>query len=291
VKASSKKSSAVPAWAGGQMALSDLLSKHLRLEVDRCARGELDSPELQALEPLLRRQTDLSRLPRQHEFLVELCRSREGSHLFAFPFEGRFVHEGLGLLWAWRLARHRHSTITVSVNDYGFELLAPRDYPFEELLELHSDDLLDSEHLAADLEQAVNISELCRRRFRAIAQVSGLITQAMPGQAKTGRQLQISAALLFDVFYKHESGHLLLEQARREVIEEQLELPRLQGAIERLASSTWQLQGTPRPSPLAFPLLVERLNNRMSNESVLERVQRLMAEASRAEEESQGATN
>ena len=70
-----------------------------------------------------------------------------------------------------------------------------------------------------------------------------------------------------------------------------LELPRLQGAIERLASSTWQLQGTPRPSPLAFPLLVERLNNRMSNESVLERVQRLMAEASRAEEESQGATN
>ena len=291
VKASSKKSSAVPAWAGGQMALSDLLSKHLRLEVDRCAHGELDSPELQALEPLLRRQADLSRLPKQHEFLVELCRSREGSHLFAFPFEGRFVHEGLGLLWAWRLARRRPSTITVSVNDYGFELLAPRDYPFEELLELHSDDLLDSEHLAADLEQAVNLSELCRRRFRAIAQVSGLITQAMPGQAKTGRQLQISAALLFDVFYKHEPGHLLLEQARREVIEEQLELPRLQGAIERLASSTWQLQGTPRPSPLAFPLLVERLNNRMSNESVLERVQRLMAEASRAEEESQGATN
>jgi ATP-dependent Lhr-like helicase len=291
VKATSKKSSAVPAWAGGQMALSDLLSKHLRLELDRCARGELDSPELQALEPLLRRQADLSRLPKQHEFLVELCRSREGSHLFAFPFEGRFVHEGLGLLWAWRLSRHRPSTITVSVNDYGFELLAPRGYPFEELLELHSDDLLDSEHLAADLEQAVNLSELCRRRFRAIAQVSGLITQAMPGQAKTGRQLQISAALLFDVFYKHEPGHLLLEQARREVIEEQLELPRLQGAIERLASSTWQLQGTPRPGPLAFPLLVERLNNRMSNESVLDRVQRLMAEASRAEEESQGATN
>jgi ATP-dependent Lhr-like helicase len=291
VKATSKKSSAVPAWAGGQMALSDLLSKHLRLELDRCARGELDSPELQALEPLLRRQADLSRLPKQHEFLVELCRSREGSHLFAFPFEGRFVHEGLGLLWAWRLSRHRPSTITVSVNDYGFELLAPRGYPFEELLELHGDDLLDSEHLAADLEQAVNLSELCRRRFRAIAQVSGLITQAMPGQAKTGRQLQISAALLFDVFYKHEPGHLLLEQARREVIEEQLELPRLQGAIERLASSTWQLQGTPRPGPLAFPLLVERLNNRMSNESVLDRVQRLMAEAPRAEEESQGATN
>ncbi|MDA0718001.1 MAG: ligase-associated DNA damage response DEXH box helicase [Cyanobacteria bacterium] len=291
VKTTSKKSSAVPAWAGGQMALSDLLSRHLRQEVARCARGELDSPELQALEPLLRRQADLSRLPEQHEFLVELCRSREGSHLFAFPFEGRFVHEGLGFLWAWRLARLRPSTITVSVNDYGFELLAPKGYPFEELLELLGDDLLDIEHLAADLEQAVNLSELCRRRFRAIAQVSGLITQAMPGQAKTGSQLQISAALLFDVFHKHEPCHLLLEQARREVIEEQLELPRLQAAIERLASSTWLLQRTPRPGPLAFPLLVERLNNRMSNESVLERVQRLIADASRAEVGSRDAIN
>ncbi|MFM8659772.1 MAG: DNA ligase-associated DEXH box helicase, partial [Cyanobium sp.] len=296
VKATTRKSSAVPAWAGGQMALSDLLSRHLRQEVDRCAQAlagdgdgdagdGLDNPELQALEPLLRRQADLSRLPREHECLVELCRSREGSHLFAFPFEGRFVHEGIGFLWAWRLARHRPSTITVSVNDYGFELLAPKGYPFEELLELHGDDLLDCTALAADLEQAVNLSELCRRRFRAIAQVSGLITQAMPGQAKTGGQLQISAALLFDVFEKHEPDHLLLEQARREVIEEQLELPRLQAALERLASSRWLLERTPRPGPLAFPLLVERLNNRMSNESVLERVQRLIAEAQRAEQQ------
>jgi ATP-dependent Lhr-like helicase len=284
VKATAKKSSTVPAWAG----LSDLLSQHLRAEVDRCARAlasatSLDTPELQALEPLLRRQAELSRLPREGEFLVEVCRSREGSHLFAFPFEGRFVHEGIGFLWAWRLARHRPSTITVSVNDYGFELLAPKGYPFDELLELHGDDLLDVASLDSDLEQAVNLSELCRRRFRAIAQVSGLITQAMPGQAKTGGQLQISAALLFDVFQKHEPDHLLLEQARREVIEEQLELPRLQAALERLAASRWLLETTPRPGPLAFPLLVERLNNRMSNESVLERVQRLIAEATRVE--------
>jgi ATP-dependent Lhr-like helicase len=138
--------------------------------------------------------------------------------------------------------------------------------------------------LDADLEQAVNLSELCRRRFRAIAQVSGLITQTMPGQAKTGGQLQISAALLFDVFSRHEPDSLLLEQARREVLEEQLERHRLQAALERLAGSAWLLERTPRPGPLAFPLLVERLNNRMSNESVLERVQRLIAEATRAEQ-------
>ena len=296
VKASSKKSNTVPAWAGGQMALSDLLSRHLRAEVDRCARAlageaKLDSPELVALEPLLQRQVQLSRLPRQHELLVEVCNSREGSHLYAYPFEGRFVHEGLGFLWAWRLARHQASTITVSVNDYGFELLAPKNYPFDELFELHAEELLNDSDLKEDLEQAINLSELCRRRFRAIAQISGLVLNGYPGQSKSGGQLQISAALLYDVFSRHEPANRLLAQARSEVLSEQLDLPRITGALQRLQQCSLQLERTPRPGPLAFPLLVERLNNRMSNESVLERVQRLMAEASRAEEESQGTTN
>ena len=288
VKASSKKSNTVPAWAGGQMALSDLLSRHLRAEVDRCARAlagkaKLDSPELAALEPLLQRQVQLSRLPRQHELLVEVCNSREGSHLYAYPFEGRFVHEGLGFLWAWRLARHQASTITVSVNDYGFELLAPKNYPFEELFELHAEELLAAANLKDDLEQAINLSELCRRRFRAIAQISGLVLNGFPGQAKSGGQLQISAALLYDVFSRHEPANRLLVQARSEVLSEQLDLPRITVALQRLRRCTLQLERTPRPGPLAFPLLAERLNNRMSNESLLQRLERLRQEAERAE--------
>ncbi len=283
VKASSKKSNTVPAWAGGQLALSDLLSHHLRQEVSRCAAGQLDSPELRALAPLLDRQGDLSRIPGPGELLVEVCRSREGSHLYAYPFEGRFVHEGIGFLWAWRLARHRRGTITVSVNDYGFELLAPRGYPFDELFEEHGEALLAGEGLLDDLAMAINLSELCRRRFRAIAQVAGLVNNGYPGKGKSGGQLQISAALLFDVFSRHEPANRLLTQARAEVLREQLEVERIAAALERLRAATVMLERTPRPGPLAFPLLAERLNNRMSNESVLERLARLRAEAERAE--------
>jgi ATP-dependent Lhr-like helicase len=284
VKAASRRSGTVPAWAGGQMALSDLLGDHLRRELDRCARGELDTPELKALEPLLRRQADLSRLPRRHQLLVETTRTREGSHLYAYPFEGRFVHEGLGFLWAGRLTRIEPATITVSVNDYGFELLAPRGYPFAELFEEHGSELLDSQALRADLEASINLSELCRRRFRAIAQIAGLVVNGYPGAGKTGGQLQISAALLHDVFQRHEPANRLLAQARREVLEEQLELGRLEAALERLRAAELLLEHTPRPGPLAFPLLAERLNNRMSNESVLARLERLIQEARRAED-------
>jgi ATP-dependent Lhr-like helicase len=310
VQASNRRSTTVPTWTGGQLAISDLISRQLREELDRCARAmasgaaidaavaaaeaaapqgpakaatDLDTPELRALVPLLARQAALSRLPRRDEFLVEVCRSREGSHLYAYPFEGRFVHEGLGFLWASRLARLQSATITVSVNDYGFELLASRGYPFEQLVREHQHALLEASHLERDLEEALNLSELCRRRFRAIAQISGLILQGYPGQGRSGGQLQISASLLFDVFQRHEPANLLLAQARREVLEDQLELARLAEALERLQASTWVLEPTRRPGPLAFPLLAERLNTRLSNESLLERLEKLRAEAARAE--------
>ena len=157
VKVSTKKTRTVPAWAGGQMALSDLLTHHLRQEVDRASRGDLDTPELEALAPLFERQQDLSVLPRADQLLIETCKTREGTHLYAYPFEGRFVHEGIGFLWASRLTRLERGTITVSVNDYGFELLAPKTYPMEELLEDHSDQLLDRKTLERDLQNALNL--------------------------------------------------------------------------------------------------------------------------------------
>jgi ATP-dependent Lhr-like helicase len=68
------------------------------------------------------------------------------------------------------------------------------------------------------------------------------------------------------------------------VLTDQLDLPRITLALQRLQRCSLQLERTPRPGPLAFPLLAERLNNRMSNESLLQRLERLRQEAERAEE-------
>ena len=283
VKNSKRKSKLVPAWAGGQMALSDLLTYHLRQEVDRASKNIHDTPELKALEPLFERQRDLSIVPKNNQFLIETCNTREGSHLFAYPFEGRFVHEGIGFLWAARLTRLERGTITVSVNDYGFELLAQKGYPMDTLLEDHADILFETNKLERDLCQALNMSELVKRRFRSICQISGLMNQGYPGSSKTTGQLQISASLLYDVFSKHEPKNKLLEQAKYEVLNDQLEISRLKSALKRGQQQEWIHSHTVRPGPLAFPLLVERLNNRMSNESVFERVMRMKSEAEKRE--------
>ena len=145
-------------------------------------------------------------IPAENQLLIEQVISREGRHLFVFPFEGRFVHEGLAALWSMRFVQREPSTLSVSVNDYGFELLAPVDYPFEEGL----DEVMaaDPEELEAQVADAVNLSELTQRRFRGVAQVAGLVFQGYPGSGKTEKQLQMSTSLLHGVFEEFEPEHL-----------------------------------------------------------------------------------
>lgn len=284
VKSSTKKSTVTPTWGGGTLAISDTLSTHLRHELDHVTGNAIatqvsqrpPNPEISAeiacLLPILAAQDRISQLPTSQQLLIEICKTREGQHLYVFPFEGRFVHEGLGFLWSYRFAKQKPATFTVSVNDYGFEILAPKEYPFKDLF---SPEFFSLEHLYDDIKASLNLSELTARKFRSIAQIAGLVFRGYPSAKKTVSQLQVSSSLIFEVFSKYEPNNLLLKQAETEVLDEQLETHRLAKTLDRLRQLTLVWQATKRPSPFAFPLLVERLNSRLSNESLLERVERM----------------
>jgi ATP-dependent Lhr-like helicase len=272
VKSTTKKSTITPTWAGGNLAISDLLSNRLRHEIEISQDKTQLNEELTCIQPIIAAQKRLSYLPASDELLIECCKTREGQHLYVFPFEGRFVHEGLGFLWGYRFASQKHATFTISVNDYGFEILAPKDYPFKDLF---SKSFFSLGSLYDDIKSSLNISELTGRRFRGIAQVAGLVFKGYPSAKKTSSQLQVSSSLIYEVFSKYEPDNLLLRQAEQEVLDEQLEAHRLQKTLDRLHQLTIVWQDTKRPSPFAFPLLVERLNSRLSNESLLERIDRL----------------
>jgi ATP-dependent helicase Lhr and Lhr-like helicase len=207
--------------------------------------------------------------------LVESWQSREGHHLFVYPFAGRPVHVGLASLLAWRAARRRPASFSMAVNDYGFELLSPEPIDWGGLGDgslLATGDLLD------DVMASLNSGELSLRRFREIARVSGLVFQGFPGAHKSTRQLQASASLFYEVFRDHDPDNLLLAQARTEVLEQELEIGRLRATLERLQA--WRLAWVDieRPTPFAFPLLVERLREQLSTEKLSDRVARMVRE-------------
>lgn len=274
VRRSTRKSGIVPVWEGGKMPLSSQLALAVRRKIDQARAGVFDSPEMEHARPMLELQHRWSRLPAPDELLIETTRTRDGFHTFLFPFEGRLVHEGLGALLAHRLAGRAPRSISATATDYGIELLLTDE---ERFAEDEWRQLLTTSDLLPDLIRALNSDELARRRFREVARIAGLVFPGYPGMGKTARQLQASSELFFDVFKDFDPANLLLDQARREVLDEQLEVSRLRAALERLRAMRLVIVETERLTPLAFPLWAERLRTQhITSETWSDRVRRMV---------------
>ncbi|HEX8361964.1 MAG TPA: ligase-associated DNA damage response DEXH box helicase [Longimicrobium sp.] len=270
---------AIPRWMGARMPLSTELAAALRKRLEEAREGVFRDPEMEAVRPILEIQARWSRIPAADELLVERVKTREGFHLFFFPFEGRLVHEGLAALLAYRISRLRPISFTLAANDYGVELLSADEAPLDEAL---AAGLLSPRGLLEDIPASLNASEMAKRQFREIARVAGLVFPGLPHAGKTARQLQASSGLFFDVFQRFDPENLLLGQAHREVLERQLESSRLGRTLERLAASRVVVTHPKRTPPLAFPLLVDRARNRVSSESLADRVRKMQVQLERA---------
>jgi len=279
VNRAKSKRPAVPRWNGGRMPLSTELSDAMVARLGEASRGIFDGPEMQLVKPLLDIQLDWSGLPTEKNLLAEVMVSREGWHLFLYPYAGRSVHLGLASLLAWRVSKHEPNTFSIAVNDYGFELLSATEIDWNENL---TAELFSTEHLLEDVLGSLNAGELARRRFREISRISGLIFSGYPGAPKSTRQLQASSSLFYDVFRKYDPDNLLLTQAQQEVLRQELEVERLEQTLLRLQSRTLQIQTIRRPTPFGFPLLVERFRENLTSEKLADRITRMVRDLEKA---------
>ena len=275
VKKATRNKGVVPQWGGARMSFSGELGQASLEVLGDMQAGRFDTPEARAIKPLIELQQRWSALPGPDKLLLESIRSAEGQHLFVYPFAGRMVHIGLASLLAWRAARDAPGTFSISMNDYGFELLSPDAFDWPGLIEAG---LFNQERLLEDVLDSLNASELAQRRFREIARIAGLVFQGFPGAPKSTRQVQASSSLFFEVFRKHDAGNLLLSQAETEALEQELEIGRLRATLTEMRRRRLVFTQPKRFTPFSFPLMVERLREAVSTEKLADRVQRLLAE-------------
>ena len=278
VRAARGQTRAVPRWMGGRMPLSTRLADGVAARLEQAGAGVWEGSEMTAVRPVLAAQANTSCLPSADQLLVERISSREGQHLFIYPFAGRLVHEALSALVAWRLTREVEATFGFSMNDYGFELVSRR---LPEVDEATLGQVLSPQNLEADLRASLNAAEMARRHFREIARVAGLVFEGYPGRGKSTRQVQASSGLIFDVFQRYDADNPLLRQAEREVLEGQLELSRLEERLRRLETQRILLTRPRRLTPLAFPLWASRVQSRVSSEDWQTRLQRMLGQLER----------
>lgn len=272
VKLSSSKKSIVPSWMGGRMPLTANLGLMLRKTLDVALTKKAKEPELKALTPLFELQETLSHIPKENELLIEHIETKDGFHLFVYPFEGRLVHEAMAALLAWRISRKIPITFSFVMNDYGFELLSDQPIPVDDS---NVYELFSIENLMNDITQSVNSVEMAKRKFRDIAVIGGLIFQGYPGEQKKARHLQSSASLLFKVFSDYEPDNLLLRQAYQEVFDQQMEEVRLRNALSRILKSKIVIQFPQQLTPFCFPIKVDSMRENMSSEQLEDRVRKM----------------
>ena len=261
----------VPRWSGGRMPLSTLLAGAVQDLVRSALKpaGRI-SREVRAVLPLLETQARWSRLPDPDTLLIEHHASSKSTggaphQIFLYPFAGRLVHDGLAALVAWRIASRRPSTLQLSATDWGLQL-AGRDPPPTDARSWRA--LLSPANVLEDLLECLHSTEMARRHFREVARVAGLVSGAQRSQ----RQTQASAGLIFDVLCEHDAGNMLLEQTRREVLEQQFEFQRLKESLEKIARQEIVFVETPRLSPLAFPIWAEQIQSRLSTQDWLAQI-------------------
>ena len=278
VKKAEKSRGIVPIWGGGKMPLSSEMAEATLELLAGAAQGDFFEPEMQAAQPMLQTQARLSKLPTPRTLLIERFVSREGFHVYLYPFAGRNVHMGLASLLGWRLAKHTPNTFSMSVNDYGFELLSAEPVDTAALLDQSA---FAADDLMADVLASLNSGELAQRRFREIARVAGLVFTGYPGAPKSAKQLQASSGLFFEVFRKYDAGNLLLSQAETEVLSQELDIRRLRASLKRMASQRVDFVELKVPSPFSLSLMVERFREKLSTEKLADRLARILKDAER----------
>ncbi|MFS4418411.1 ligase-associated DNA damage response DEXH box helicase [Maribacter sp. 2307ULW6-5] len=275
VRNSTKKTNKVPSWMGGRLSFSAQMSALLRQELYTAGLGtEEQSIEIRSLAPMFKKQREESMVPKPNEFLMETFKTRDGYHHIFYPFEGRGVHEAMSSLLAYRIGLLMPITCSLAYNDYGFELLSDKQIDIQQVLD---NDLFTTEHMLEDLQKSLNSNEMARRKFRDIAVISGLVFTGYPNKGIKMKHLQSSSQLLFDVFKDFEADNLLYQQAHTETFEHQLEEGRLRMALERIASQHLVWKTCTKPTPFSFPIITDRLREKLSSEKLADRIKRMTA--------------
>ena len=244
----------VPSYPGGRFPLSTHLADRVRRMLADPARWQrLPTP----VADWLALQEGASVIPAADEVLIETFPNGGRYHLVAYPFEGRLAHQTLGMLLTRRLQRAGAKPLGFLANDYALDVWGLEDVSgMIAAGDLSLGTLFDEDMLGDDLDAWLAETTLMRRTFRYCAMIAGLIERRHPGKEKNGRQLTVSASLVYDVLRRYEPGHVLLEAAWHDAATGLLDIARLGDFLRRIRGHIRHMP-LERASPLAVPILLE----------------------------------
>lgn len=193
-------------------------------------------------------------IPHRNKLLVEHYTQGRQKYVIFHTLFGRRVNDVLSRAVAFLAGRKGNKDTEIGLSDNGFYLRYRGSLPAVQALRHLSVDNVDSV-----MRQALRRTEVLQRRFRHCAGRSLMVLRRYKGREKSVGRQQVSSRILISAVRRLGEDFPILRAARREVLEDVMDLSAAKQVLAWLASGELAVEESSKglPSPFAFKLVLQ----------------------------------
>ncbi len=291
VKSAYGKRPTIPSWFSEMLPLNfDLASEiqRFRFLIDDKFKNNKSKPEIisfikeylyldeitaETIYNYFYEQHNYLEIPNSKKILVEHYIDENNKYyVFFHTLFGRRVNDVLSRAVAFAAGKIHNRDIEVGINDNGFYISSPN-----KINAIHIFKLIKSSNLENILRAAIEKSEILKRRFRHCAARALMILRNYKGERKKVGRQQVSSMILMKAVKNISEDFCILKEARREVLEDLMDINNTQKIITALERGEIKIVETTTriPSPFAFSLALQGYSDVLKMEERHEFLQRM----------------
>lgn len=257
----------VPSWVSEMLPLSfevawdiavfrRLVQERLKQKKECCSfikdYIQCSSELAEAMYDYIKEQNDFSHVPHDKLIVVEHVKS-DKEYLFFHTMYGRRINDALSRAFGYAAAQLRHRDIEVGINDNGF-FIAGEKLDSEKII-LY----VTSKNLEEILREALEKTDVLKRRFRHCASRSLMILRSYKGRSKSVGKQQVHSSFILSEVKKISNEFPILREARREVFDDLMDVPRARAILRKIELKDIVLKKVQLPlvSPFSLNLLLQ----------------------------------
>jgi ATP-dependent helicase Lhr and Lhr-like helicase len=206
----------------------------------------------EAVYSYVKEQGDFSIVPDSNTIVVEKFKEEKEFLIFHSTY-GRRVNDALARAYAYAAARLRTRDVEIGINDNGFFIAG------EFLDEKRIISAVTSKNLLEILKEAIEKTDILKRRFRHCAGRSLMILRNYKGREKSVGKQQVHSEFLFNAVKKLSNEFPILQEARREVFEDLMDVKNAKKVLEWIEQGKVKFEFTRTPiiSPFGLNLYLQ----------------------------------
>ncbi|MEK6852821.1 MAG: ATP-dependent helicase, partial [Nanoarchaeota archaeon] len=289
-----QRSPTIPSWFSEMLPLSF----DLALEIQRFRklmdekfsrkRGEQDIKEfirkflyvdenaVNAIYNYFREQYYYAKIPNENRLLIEHYTDMDGKKYIIFhTLYGRRVNDALSRAYGFLVGKLSKRDVEIGISDNGFFIASYDKMQIERAIQL-----LNSKNLREVLEQAVEKTEMFKRRFRHCATRSLMILRSYMGRHKSVGKQHLKSGFLLGAVRKLDENFPILRETKREVLHDLMDIENATQVLKWLEDGKIKIEkiNVDVPSPFAFNLIMQGYADLLKIEDKLEFLKRMHKE-------------